>query len=396
MNLSNRIQKVSESATLAASQKANDLKKKGIDVISLTVGESDFPTPDYITKAAIESIKNHKVDHYTPVNGILELREAIAETYSNGSVSFYTADNVFVGSGVKTVLYDLFQVLLNPGDEVILPVPYWVSFSEQIKMAEGKVVLAEGIEKNQFKLTKEDLEAVRTNQTVALVLNSPSNPSGAVYNKEELEEIGEWAVENDILIIADEIYSRLVYNGREPLSFADLSDDIKRQTIILNGVSKTYAMTGWRIGYAMGDSKLIAALSKYASQANGNPAAVSQYAALAAYKNEDASIEEMIEIFEKRLNKAYKKMKTIPGFQMPYKAEGAFYLFPKVKEAARMTGYDSVDEFLTALIEKAHVVGVAGSSFGAKDHIRFSYAISEEIFEEGMDRIIKFIEENRI
>ncbi|MDN6731093.1 MAG: pyridoxal phosphate-dependent aminotransferase [Atopostipes suicloacalis] len=395
MNLSKRIQEVSESATLAAAQKARELKSKGIDVISLTVGESDFETPEYISQAAVEAIKNHTTDHYTAVNGIIELREAIAESYVDDSVSFYTADNVFVGSGVKTALFNLFQVILNPGNEVLLPVPYWVSFAEQIKMADGKPVFVYGEESNQFKLTKKDLEDAASDQTVALVLNSPSNPSGAVYTREEMKDIGEWAVENDILIIADEIYSRLVYNGREPVSFSDLSDAIKRQSVILNGVSKTYAMTGWRIGYALGNSNLIAALTKYASQANGNPAAVSQCAALAAYRNETGEIEEMITAFENRLNKAYDEMRTIPGFHLAFKPEGAFYLFPNVKEAAQMTGYDTVDEFSLALIEQAHVVGVAGSSFGAEDFIRFSYAVDEEVFAEGMRRIKKFIEKNR-
>ena len=205
MKLSNRIQKVSESATLAAAQKAKDLKRQGIDVISLTVGESDFPTPDYIDQAAIESINNHSADHYTAVNGIIELRQTIADTYKERSSNFYTADHVYVGSGVKTVLYNLFQVLINPGDEVILPVPYWVSFAEQIKMAEGRPVFVQGKVEEGFKLTPEDLDQVYSEKTKAMVLNSPSNPTGIVYSKEELEEIGEWAVENNVIIIADEI-----------------------------------------------------------------------------------------------------------------------------------------------------------------------------------------------
>lgn len=392
MKLSKRIQKVAVSATLAAAQKAKDLKQQGIDVISLTVGESDFPTPHYIDQAAIQSIENHTADHYTPENGVVELRQAIANSYANNSINFYTADHVYVGSGAKTVLYNLFQVLLDPDDEVILPVPYWVSFSEQIKMAEGKPVFVKGDAANGFKLTKADLDAAYTDKTVAIVLNSPSNPTGIVYDKEELEEIGEWAIANDVIIIADEIYKRLVYNGRTAISFADLADDIKEQTIIVDGVSKTYAMTGWRIGYALGNKKIMQALSKYASQANGNPAAVSQYAAVAAYEKETHEVQEMVESFEKRLNHAYDLMKTIPGFEIAVKPEGAFYLFPDVSAAAKMTGYASVDEFALALIEEAHVVSVAGSSFGLENHLRFSYAVEEEVFAEGMKRIKEFIE----
>lgn len=392
MKLSKRIQKVSESATLAAAQKAKDLKKQGVDVISLTVGESDFPTPEYIDQAAIASIKNHTADHYTAVNGIPELRQTIADSYADQSDNFYSADHVYVGSGVKTVLFNLFQVLLNPGDEVILPVPYWVSFAEQIRMAEGEPVFVQGKEEDGFKLTKEDLDTVYSDKTVAIVLNSPSNPTGIVYSKEELEAIGEWAVENDVIIIADEIYKRLVYNGREEVSFSDLSSEIREQTIIVDGVSKTYAMTGWRIGYALGNKKVMKALSKYASQANGNPAAVSQYAAMAAYKEETDEVEKMIKSFERRSNEAYQLMKTIPGFHLATKPEGAFYLFPDASEAAKMSGYESVDEFSLALIEEAHVVSVPGSSFGLENYLRFSYAVEEEVFAEGMRRIKEFIE----
>lgn len=394
MKLSNRIENVSASATLAASQKANDLKAEGIDVISLTVGESDFPTPEYISKAAVQSIKAHTVDHYTAASGVAELKEVIAETYATETASPYQAGQVFVGSGVKNVLFTLFQVLVNPDDEVILPVPYWVSFSEQVKMAGGKPVFVKGKQADQYKVTPKDLDAVLTDKTVAIVMNSPSNPSGAVYSEDELQAIGEWAVENDVLIIADEIYKRLVYNGQETISYSTFSDAIRKQTIIVDGVSKTYAMTGWRIGYAVGDRQIINAMAKYASHANGNPAAVSQQAAIIAYKEEENEVAEMVKSFEHRLNKAYDVMKTVPGFKLAAKPAGAFYLFPDVSEAVEMTGYDSVDAFSLALIEEAHVVSVPGSSFGVDECLRFSYAVDEEVFAEGMKRIKNFIEKN--
>lgn len=395
MKLSKRIQKVEQSATLAASQKARDLKAQGIDVVSLTIGESDFNTPDYIANAAIEAIQNGQGNHYTPTSGIPELRQAIADAHKRLDGAEYTVDEVFVGAGAKNVLFDLFQVLIDPEDEVILPVPFWVSFSEHIKMAEGKPVYVEGNPENLYRVTVEDLEAARTDKTVAVLINSPSNPTGAAYSEEEMLAIGNWAVENDITIIADEIYSRLVYNGKKPISFASLSDEIKEQTMIVNGVSKAYAMTGWRIGYALGNEKVIGALTKYASQASGNPAGVSQFAAMAAYNDEKDEVENMRQSFEQRLNKAYDLIQSVPGFNLAAKPEGAFYLFPDVSEAAKMTGYDSVDDFGLALIEEAHVVTVVGSSFGVADCLRFSYAVDEETFAEGIRRVKEFIEKNK-
>lgn len=393
MKLSKRINDVAESATLAASQKARDLKAQGIDVVSLTVGESDFPTPKYIADVAIDAIKNHDADHYTATNGIPELRQAIVDSHKKLDQVDYDINQVFVGAGAKHVLYTLFQVLIDPGDEVILPVPYWVSFSEHITMAEGKPVFVKGDPDNLYKITVDDLEAVRTDKTVAVLINSPSNPTGAAYTKEEKLAIGNWAVEHNIVIIADEIYSRLVYNQTEANSFASTSDEIRDQTIIVNGVSKTYAMTGWRIGYALGNKDVIAAMTKHASQATGNPTGVSQYAAIAAYRDEENEVEEMRQSFEGRLNKAYDLITSVPGFKLPKKPDGAFYLFPDATEAAKMTGYDSVDDFSVALIEEAHVVTVVGSSFGLPECLRFSYAVSEDLFAEGIRRIKAFIEE---
>lgn len=393
MKLSKRIQRVAESATLAASQKAADLKAQGFDVISLTVGESDFYTPEYVAEAAIETIKNHKGDHYTPVSGVPELRQAIADSYKKELDVKYEANQVFVSSGAKNVLYSLFQVLVDPADEVIIPVPYWVSFAEQVKMAEGKPVFVQGEADNEYKITIDDLNEVYTDRTVALVLNSPSNPSGAVYSQEEINALGEWAVEKDVVIVADEIYTRLVYNGQERVSFAKTSEEVRDQVVIINGVSKSYAMTGWRIGYALGNKEIIAALSKFSSQSNGNPTGISQYATIAAYNDETGEVEEMRKVFEKRLNAAYDLIVDVPGFKLPNKPNGAFYLFPDATEAAKMTGYDSVDDFNLAVIEEAHVVAVAGSSFGVPECLRFSYAVDEKTFAEGIRRIKEFIEE---
>src|SRR5699024_5420680 len=218
MKLSKRLQNLAQPATLAASQKANDLKAQGIDVISLTVGESDFDPPDYLAEAAIKTVQEHTGDRYTPVNGIPELRQAIADSYKRDADVEYNLDEVFVGTGAKNVLFTLFQVLVDPGDEVIIPVPYWVSFSEHVKMAEGEPVFIQGPYEDSYKITIEDLDEAYTDKTVAILLNSPSNPSGAVYSQEEIQAIGEWAVEKGVVIVADEIYSRLIYNGQEPVS----------------------------------------------------------------------------------------------------------------------------------------------------------------------------------
>lgn len=395
MKISQRIQKVAESATLAAAQKANELKAKGKDVISLTVGESDFDTPGYIADAAIEAINEHKGDRYTPVSGVAELKQAIVDTYQRDMDAAYEQNQVFVGTGAKNVLYTLFQVLVDPGDEVIIPVPYWVSFSEHVKMAEGDPVFVKGDPDNLYKITVEELEDVYTEKTVALLLNSPSNPSGAVYSQEEVEAIGQWAVEHDVVIIADEIYNRLVYNGLEPVSFAKASKEVREQAMIVNGISKTFAMTGWRIGHVVGNKEVIAAMTKFASQANGNPTGVSQHAAVAAYTKETNEVENMRQSFEERLNAAYDLIVDVPGFKLEQKPQGAFYLFPDASEAAQMTGYDSVDDFALALIEEAYVVTVVGSSFGAPECLRFSYALDEETFAEGVRRIKAFIEENK-
>lgn len=392
MKLSNRINQVAESATLSATQKARDLKAQGIDVISLTVGESDFNTPDYIANAAIEAINNHSGDHYSNVNGIPELREAIAKAHEKNTGVKYEANEVFAGAGAKYVLYALTQVLINSGDEIILPVPYWVTFEEQIKLAGGTPVLIEGDPANLYKITVEDLEAAYTDKTAGILINTPSNPTGATYSEDELRAIGEWAVKNDLFIIADEIYSRLVYNGNKSVSFSALSEEIKNHTVIVDGVSKTYAMTGWRLGHALGNKEVIGALSKFASQTSGNPTGVTQYAAIAAYNDEANEVEEMRKAFEQRLNKAYDLVEKIPGFKLSGKPEGAFYLFPDVTEAAKNTGYASVDDFCLALIEEAHVVTVAGSAFGLDNCVRLSYATNEETFAKAMERIVDFIE----
>lgn len=395
MNVSNRAQQLTPSVTLAAAAKAKALKAKGVDVLSLTVGEPDFVTPKNIQKAAIASIEDGRASYYTPSGGIPELKQAIVSYVEREYQLRYQPKQVIVTDGAKYALYLLFQAILNVGDEVIIPVPYWVSYGEQVKLAEGKPVFVSSTQEQSFKVSVAQLEAVRTDKTKAIILNSPSNPTGVIYTEEELRQIGEWAVAHDILIIADDIYGRLVYNGHRFTPIATISEVIRQQTIIINGVSKTYAMTGWRIGFAVGDEKIIQAMTQLASQSTSNPVAVSQYAAIEALTGEQSTVEDMRQAFEKRLNHIYPKVAALPGVSL-IKPEGAFYLFPNVKKTLEICGYDNVTNWVEDLLQEAHVALVTGEGFGAPEHVRMSYATDLMTLEKAIERMNDFIEKKRI
>lgn len=395
MNVSNRAQQLTPSVTLAAAAKAKALKAKGVDVLSLTVGEPDFVTPKNIQKAAIASIEDGRASYYTPSGGIPELKQAIVSYVEREYQLRYQPKQVIVTDGAKYALYLLFQAILNVGDEVIIPVPYWVSYGEQVKLAEGKPVFVSSTQEQSFKVSVAQLEAVRTDKTKAIILNSPSNPTGVIYTEEELRQIGEWAVAHNILIIADDIYGRLVYNGHRFTPIATISEAIRQQTIIINGVSKTYAMTGWRIGFAVGDEKIIQAMTQLASQSTSNPVAVSQYAAIEALKGEQSTVEDMRQAFEKRLNHIYPKVAALPGVSL-IKPEGAFYLFPNVKKTLEICGYDNVTNWVEDLLQEAHVALVTGEGFGAPEHVRMSYATDLMTLEKAIERMNDFIEKKRI
>ncbi|EOI01762.1 aspartate aminotransferase [Enterococcus moraviensis ATCC BAA-383] len=395
MDISRRAQKLEPSVTLAASAKANALKAEGKDVLSLTVGEPDFTTPKNIQQAAIQAIESGKASYYTPSAGIKELREAVVTHIERYYQLNYEAKNVIVTDGAKFALYLLFQAVLNPKDEVIIPVPYWVSYGEQVKLAEGVPVFISCAQENKFKVTVEQLEKARTEKTKLLILNSPSNPTGMIYSQEELREIGEWAVLNDILIVSDDIYGRLVYNGATFTPIATLSQAIQKQTIIINGVSKSYAMTGWRIGYAVGDETIISAMNDIASQSTSNPTAVSQYAAIEALVGEQDTVETMRQAFEARLNEIYPLFAALPGFKLE-KPHGAFYLFPNIKETLLMCGYTDVTKWVDDLLAEAQVALVTGAGFGAPENVRISYATDLETLKEAAKRIEKFIETKTI
>lgn len=395
MNVSNRAQQLTPSVTLAAAAKAKALKAKGVDVLSLTVGEPDFVTPKNIQKAAIASIEDGRASYYTPSGGIPELKQAIVSYVEREYQLRYQPKQVIVTDGAKYALYLLFQAILNVGDEVIIPVPYWVSYGEQVKLAEGKPVFVSSTQEQSFKVSVAQLEAVRTDKTKAIILNSPSNPTGVIYTEEELRQIGEWAVAHNILIIADDIYGRLVYNGHRFTPIATISEAICQQTIIINGVSKTYAMTGWRIGFAVGDEKIIQAMTQLASQSTSNPVAVSQYAAIEALTGEQSTVEDMRQAFEKRLNYIYPKVAALPGVSL-IKPEGAFYLFPNVKKTLEICGYDNVTNWVEDLLQEAHVALVTGEGFGAPEHVRMSYATDLMTLEKAIERMNDFIEKKRI
>ncbi|EIT86623.1 aspartate aminotransferase [Fictibacillus macauensis ZFHKF-1] len=391
MELANRVKALTPSSTLAITAKANALKAEGHDVIGLGAGEPDFNTPDHIIEAAYSSMKEGHTK-YTASGGMLRLKEAIVKKFQRDQQLQYTPQEIVVGTGAKQSLYTLFQVLLNEGDEVIIPTPYWVSYPEQVKLAGGVPRYVEGKEENGFKITPEQLSAAITEKTKAVIINSPSNPTGALYAKEELQQLGDICLQHNVLIVSDEIYEKLVYDGAQHVSIAQLSPALKEQTIIINGVSKSHSMTGWRIGYAAGKSEIIKAMTNLDSHSTSNPATPSQYAAIAAYEGTQEPVDMMRQAFGERLEKVYKELVTIPGFTC-VKPQGAFYLFPNVTEAVALTGFASVDEWVAALLEEEKVALVPGSGFGSPQNVRLSYATSLETLQEALKRIRRFMDQ---
>jgi aspartate aminotransferase len=393
VKLANRVLALTPSTTLAITAKAKELKEQGQDVIGLGAGEPDFNTPKHILDAAAQSMYDGQTK-YTPSAGLPALKKAIIEKFTRDQGLAYKPNEIIVGNGAKHVLYTLFQVILNDGDEVIIPIPYWVSYPEQVKLAGGVPVYVEGYEENQFKITPEQLLKSITPKTRAIIINSPSNPTGVLYTAEELLELGKVCIEKNILIVSDEIYEKLIYGDHQHVSIAQLSPELKEQTIVINGVSKSHSMTGWRIGYAAGQKELIEAMTNLASHSTSNPTTTAQYAAIAAYNGPQEPVEEMRKAFEDRLEIIFKQLVEIPGFTC-VKPQGAFYLYPNVKGAAELTGFQSVDDFVEALLVEAKVAVIPGSGFGTPDNIRLSYATSLNQLEGAVKRIKEFIETHR-
>ena len=386
--LSERLNRLSPSATLAMSQKSNELKAQGVNVINLSVGEPDFNTPAHIKEAAKEAIDNN-FSRYSPVPGYPELRNAIVAKLKNEIGLDYTAAQISCANGAKQSVCTAIMVLVDKGDEVIVPAPYWVSYPEMVKMADGTpVIIPAGIEQD-FKITPAQLEAAITPKTKALILCSPSNPTGSVYSKEELAALAEiLAKYPQVIIIADEIYEHINYVGKHE-SIAQF-EKVREQVVIVNGVSKAYAMTGWRIGFVAGPEWIIKAINKLQGQYTSGPCSVSQKAAEAAYTGTQAPVEEMRQAFERRRDLIVKLAKEIPGLEVN-QPQGAFYLFPKCDsfygKSAGNHVINDADDLAMYLLEVGHVACVGGTSFGAPECIRMSYATSDENIIEAMHRI---------
>lgn len=390
MKLSQRVQKLTPSSTLAITAKANELKAAGQAVIGLAAGEPDFNTPENIIQAAFKAVEEGKTK-YTPAGGLPKLKEAIQQKLERDEGLRYELNEIMVASGAKHALYNLFQSILDEGDEVIIPIPFWVSYPEQVKLAGGEPVYVTTDESTEFKVTADQLDSVLSDKTKAIILNTPSNPTGAIYSKEELQAVADWAVQHQVIVVSDEIYETLVYDG-EHISIAALGDDIKKLTVIINGVSKSHSMTGWRIGYAAGDRQLIKAMTDLASHSTSNPTTPSQWAAIEAYEGDQTFLREMNKTFKSRLDAIYPQLMEIPGIEC-IKPKGAFYLYPNVKETVRLCGLDNADQFVEELLESSLVAVVPGSSFGSPDNIRLSYATDLESMTEAIKRIKQFVEE---
>ena len=389
MRLSERVRAIQPSPTMAMDARTKDMIQQGIDVINLTAGEPDFDTPSHIQEAGIEAIRQG-MTRYFPTSGYKPLLQAIVEKLKRENGLEYEASQILVSVGAKHSLYNIFQAVIDPGDEVILPAPYWVSYPEQIRLAGGKPVVIHTDESTGFKLTAEQLKASISPRTKAIVLNSPNNPTGAVYSDEQLRMIGEIAVEHDLYIVSDEIYEKLVYDGRKPSSIAALHPEFYERTLVVNGVSKAYAMTGWRIGYTAGPKQVIAAMTALQSHVTSGAASMAQAAALEAIQGDQRPVEEMRKAFEERRNLIVERLNRLPGVQC-LTPEGAFYCFPNVaglygRPLAGRTARNS-DELAEILLEQAKVATVPGSGFDAPNNLRISFATSLERIREAMDRL---------
>ncbi|ADL13381.1 pyridoxal phosphate-dependent aminotransferase [Acetohalobium arabaticum] len=388
MYLTSKVQKIEESPTLAISSKATQMKNQGLDIVGLGAGEPDFETPDHIKEAAIEAIEAG-FTNYTTTSGILELKEAICDKLKRENGLEYSPEEIIVSSGAKHSLYNTLQAICGGGDEIIVPTPYWVSYPQQIKLAGGEAAIVETEEENGFKLKPEDLRAGITDKTRGVILNSPSNPTGAVYTEDELTEIAEIAVENGIYIIADEIYEKIYYDEK-PVSIASLGKEVRDLTILINGVSKAYSMTGWRIGYAAADSRIVSAMSKLQSHSTSNPNSIAQKASIAALEGSQDPVDKMVAAFEERRNYIVNRINRINGLSAQ-NPKGAFYLFVNGTELIGSTVADEeiTDDYKLAdvLLTETRVAVVPGSAFGAPGYLRLSYAASLSELTKALDRI---------
>ncbi len=387
IHLSDRVHRIKPSPTIAVTQRARELKQAGKDVIGLGAGEPDFDTPEHIREAAIEAIRNG-FTHYTAVDGIPELKDAIIGKFKRDNHLDYQPDQILVSVGGKQSLFNLTQAVLQAGDEAIIPAPYWVSYPDMVLLADANpVTVMAGIEQN-IKISPKQLEQALTKNTRLLIINSPSNPTGVIYRREELAALGEVLRDYaDVLIATDDMYEHIRWTGEPFYNLANACPDLLERTIVVNGVSKAYAMTGWRIGYAAGPKAVIAAMRKIQSQSTSNPTSISQVAAAAGLSSSQECLEPMIAAFKQRHDRVVARLNEIRGVSC-LQSQGAFYAFPDMREAiASLPGVNNDLEMAEYLLNEAGVALVPGSAFGAEGYLRLSFATSMEILDEALDRM---------
>lgn len=386
---------VRASTTMAVDALAKQMKADGYNVVGFGAGEPDFKTPENISQAGIAAINAGKTK-YTPAAGIVDLRKAIANQLKRDFGADYDYTQIVVASGAKHSVYIALTAITNPGDEIIIPAPFWVSYYEMVKMTGGTPVIVEAGEEQNFKITPQQLEEAITENTKCLMLNNPSNPTGMVYSKDELQALADVCVKYDLYIIADEIYCKLIYNGVEFVSIASLGEDIKERTLLINGVSKSYAMTGWRIGYCAANKQLAKIMANYLSHSTGAPSTISQWAAVEAINGPQDGIEEMRKAFDERRRHIVERINRIPDVSC-LNPDGAFYVMMNIEKLiGRTLGgklIENADDFAVTLLEKALVAVVPCTGFGINNFVRWSYAVSMENIDEGIDRLEKFLAE---
>ena len=386
---------VRASTTLAVDSLARQMRADGLDVVGFGTGEPDFKTPDNISMAAIAAICEGKTK-YTPAAGIIPLRKAIAERLKADCGVDYDYTQIVIASGAKHSVYIALAAITNPGDEIIIPAPFWVSYYEMVRMVGGTPVIVQAGEDQNFKVTAEQVEAAITDNTKCLMLNNPSNPTGMIYTRDELQAIADVCVRHDLYILADEIYYQLIYDGMEFTSMASLGEEVKERTLLINGVSKSYAMTGWRVGYCAANKKLAKIMSNFLSHSTGAPSTISQWASVEALNGPQEGIEVMRKAFLERRDYIVKRINEIPGVSC-IKPNGAFYVMVNIEKLVGKTLggklIENDDDFAVALLEKALVAVVPCSGFGIKNFVRWSYAASMENIEKGLDRLEKFVTE---
>ena len=386
---------VRASTTLAVDSLARQMRADGLDVVGFGTGEPDFKTPDNISMAAIAAICEGKTK-YTPAAGIIPLRKAIAERLKADCGVDYDYTQIVIASGAKHSVYIALAAITNPGDEIIIPAPFWVSYYEMVRMVGGTPVIVQAGEDQNFKVTAEQVEAAITDNTKCLMLNNPSNPTGMIYTRDELQAIADVCVRHDLYILADEIYYQLIYDGMEFTSMASLGEEVKERTLLINGVSKSYAMTGWRVGYCAANKKLAKIMSNFLSHSTGAPSTISQWASVEALNGPQEGIEVMRKAFLERRDYIVKRINEIPSVSC-IKPNGAFYVMVNIEKLVGKTLggklIENDDDFAVALLEKALVAVVPCSGFGMKNFVRWSYAASMENIEKGLDRLEKFVTE---